>query len=362
MRTLVITNPVPLHNVSPLVSLGKFVRVLVSAGYSPLIIGARLPNDGIPEIPDGVRVKSLPYGGRGIFKLFSYIFLQLRLFFSLLIKLGRDDTLYFWIADKMIGAFLAARLRGAEINFFVYGNVAPHGGISERLTLYMASHASRICAEAPSVFDQWDLPASVPRCCIKLFVPSSGIAPVPFSERPALVGMMCRLAHGKHADDAVRAFCRLHERLPEFGLRIIGGGPLEAQTLELIDELGAGEYISVTGWLEHDDALRELSRCRVLLYPTDAEGVPGGILEAMFLGVIPLATPVGGIPDVIDDGVNGFFLSDTSPDTIAAQLSAVLTSESAQGAAAASIQKIEKEFSLAAAARNLRAVCGDSRK
>lgn len=362
MRTFVITNPVPLHNASPLVSLSKFVRVLVSAGYSPVIIGARLPKDGIPEIPDGVQTKSLPYGGKGIFKLFSYVFLQLRLFFSLLIKLKKSDTLYFWIADIMIGPFCAARLRGADINFFLYGKCHPHGGLSMKLRYYMATHASCICAESPSVFEQCELPSSAPRSYISLFVPKSDIAPIPFAERPTVVAMMCRLAQVKHIDDAVRAFCRIHESFPDYKLKIIGGGILEAEIHELIDELGANEFISVTGWLNHSDAQRELSECRVLLYPTDAEGVPGAILEAMSFGVIPLASPIGGIPDVIDNGINGFILSDTSPDAIASELSAVLTSESVLSVSAAAIQKIEKEFSLEAASQNLRSVRENRRK
>ena len=136
-RIFVITNPMPQHNNSPAVSLGKFVREICSAGYTPSVIGARLPGGGIPGAPDDIDTVSFRYGGRGLVKKLSYVFLQLRLFSYLVFKLKKGDAVYFWIADKMIGAFFAARLRGSEINYFLYGNIvnshSPLGTENERL-------------------------------------------------------------------------------------------------------------------------------------------------------------------------------------------------------------------------------------
>ncbi len=357
-KIYVITNPMPLHNNSPAVSLGKFVQVICAAGYSPEIIGARLPEDGIPGVPADVPVRSYKYGGSGIFKMLSFVFLQVRMFFSGIFKYRKGDEVYFWIADKMIGAFLSARLKGASTNYFLYGRTFKdgEGGISAKLIMFMMNRATRVCAEAPSVFSQWEPQDSVPRASIRLFVPKSEVKPVPFDDRRKIVAMFSRLSPGKHIDDSVRAFCRVHDVLPEYSMIIIGGGVLEDETRTLINELGAAEYISVTGWLRLHDAKTRIADCRVLLYPTDAEGVPGGILEAMSLGVPALASPAGGIPDVIEDGVDGRILSGTDPETISAELLALLNAKELSRMSEAAMKKIAEQYSLESAAANFKAV------
>jgi glycosyltransferase involved in cell wall biosynthesis len=56
------------------------------------------------------------------------------------------------------------------------------------------------------------------------------------------------------------------------------------------------------------------------ILPSKREGLPNIVLEAMTCGSVPLATPVGGIPDVIKDGVTGFTLRSTEPSYLALKL------------------------------------------
>ncbi|MBQ7827590.1 MAG: glycosyltransferase [Clostridia bacterium] len=356
-RLFIVTNPMPTHNNSPAVSLGKFVQVVLGAGYSPRIIGARLP-EKIPGVPDTVPVRSFRYGGKGIFKMLSFLLLQIKTFFYCLANCRKGDAVYFWIADKMIGAFLGAKLKGAEINYFLYGKVFADGdgGLSEKLVRFMMNRATYVCAEAPSVFGQWGVGDSYDRDSINLFVPQSGVTPIPFEERSLNVAMYCRLSIGKHIDDAIRAFCAVKERFPEYRLKIIGGGPIEADVRNLVRELRADGFITVTGWLDHGEALKTVADSRVLLYPTDAEGVPGGILEAMSLGVPALASPVGGIPDLIESDVDGMFLASPDADTIARELETVLATGTPQEMSRAAMRKIKEKFSLESAAANFKAV------
>jgi len=357
-KVYVITNPMPLHNNSPAISLGKFIRVMSHAGYAPEVIGARMPRDGLPGVSDAITIKSYRYGGKGIFKLISFIFLQIKMFFSLLFKLRRDDVVYFWIADKMIGAFTAARFRKAETNYFVYGRVFGENieGFSVKLIKHMMNKASYICAESASVFDQWHPSDELLRDCISLFVPERDIVPVPFNERHMKVAMFCRLCEGKHIDDSIKAFSMIHEKFPEYELRIIGGGLLEDDANALIKDLKAEDYIRITGWLDPESAAKELSVCRVLLFPTDAEGVPGSVLEAMSLGVPALASPAGGIPDFVINGENGVILSSADAETIAKELEEILSSGKLEEMSYAAFETIKNDFSIEAAADNFRNV------
>ncbi len=356
--TYVVTNPMPLHNNSPAISLGKFVKVICTAGYAPEIIGARIPESGIPGIPDNVPVRSYSYGGKGILKLFSYLWLQICTFFSGIVRFKRGDDVYFWIADKMIGSFLSARLKGAQINYFLYGKIFGDGagGLSEKLVRYMAKRATFICAEGDSVFADWGF-SEDERCkTVSLFVPESDVSAIPFDKRSNTVVTYCRICEGKHIDDVINAFYDFHKRYPEWKLKIIGGGVLESLMRGMVFDLRADEYITVTGWLPHNEALAEVSDSKLLLYPTDAEGVPGGILEAMSLGVPVLASPVGGIPDVVTDGYNGRYLCKSNPDTIERELEGVITSDKLKSMAENAENTIKTGFTLSAAAENFRRV------
>jgi len=59
-----------------------------------------------------------------------------------------------------------------------------------------------------------------------------------------------------------------------------------------------------------------LNKLKLLIIPSSSEGVPTILLEAMTCGTPALATPVGGIPDILKDGENGFILPDNSPRSI----------------------------------------------
>src|SRR5262249_34018760 len=65
-------------------------------------------------------------------------------------------------------------------------------------------------------------------------------------------------------------------------------------------------------WLAPDALLAELPRADLLLSPAAAGDLPLALKEAMALGVLVVATPVGGVPELIVDGVSGLLASDTS--------------------------------------------------
>lgn len=82
---------------------------------------------------------------------------------------------------------------------------------------------------------------------------------------------------------------------------LIGDGKMRSSFEMLSKELGIQEYVSFTGRLASADDVRNvLVESDMFVFPTQAEGLPRGILEAMAVGLPVLSTPVGGIPEVID--------------------------------------------------------------
>ena len=82
---------------------------------------------------------------------------------------------------------------------------------------------------------------------------------------------------------------------------IIGDGSMRETFENLARSLGISKYIKFTGRLASSDEVRNvMCGADIFVFPTQAEGLPRGILEAMAIGLPVLSTPVGGIPEIID--------------------------------------------------------------
>lgn len=82
---------------------------------------------------------------------------------------------------------------------------------------------------------------------------------------------------------------------------IIGDGMLRPSFEQYAKELGVSEYVKFTGLLSSSDEVRKVMlKADMFVFPTQGEGLPRGILEAMAIGMPVLSTPVGGIPEVIE--------------------------------------------------------------
>jgi glycosyltransferase involved in cell wall biosynthesis len=122
--------------------------------------------------------------------------------------------------------------------------------------------------------------------------------------RLAYVG---RIAPRKGLAEILEALVLLREQHPrvEVELVIAGGGPDEAKLRIQAKTLGVQRMVRFAGPTYGEDKLRLLAHSDVLLLPSHSEGLPYALLEAMAAGVVPVVTPVGAIPEVVQDGVHG---------------------------------------------------------
>lgn len=82
---------------------------------------------------------------------------------------------------------------------------------------------------------------------------------------------------------------------------IIGDGSLRPMFEQYAKENGVSDHIKFTGLLPSSDEVRKIMlKADMFVFPTQGEGLPRGILEAMAIGLPVLSTPVGGIPEVIN--------------------------------------------------------------
>jgi glycosyltransferase involved in cell wall biosynthesis len=100
---------------------------------------------------------------------------------------------------------------------------------------------------------------------------------------------------------------------------LVGEGSARPHLEKLADELGITAQVTFAGW--SDDPVSWLSRAKIYVNVSGQEGVPLAMLEAMACGVVPVVTAVGGVPSVIQDGINGCLLeSPADPSLIAKQI------------------------------------------
>lgn len=103
--------------------------------------------------------------------------------------------------------------------------------------------------------------------------------------------------------------------IPEVRLLVIGDGPERARCERLAKRLGMGERVTFLGWLPTaEDVVGAVLTARIFVMNSLSEGGPRSALEAMGMGMPVIATPVGIMPEVIEEGVNGFFTDGSKGD------------------------------------------------
>ncbi|GAH67427.1 unnamed protein product, partial [marine sediment metagenome] len=135
-------------------------------------------------------------------------------------------------------------------------------------------------------------------------------------ERKNVIGYIGRFRGEKGTLDFANAIPLLLEEHPDIEFSMVGDGPLFDKVERKIGNYRPGA-ISLTRWIPHDEVPEYLNGLKLLVIPSYSETGPYIALEAMACGTPVLSTPLGFIPDIIEDGSTGFILQDNSPESIA---------------------------------------------
>jgi N-acetyl-alpha-D-glucosaminyl L-malate synthase BshA len=122
----------------------------------------------------------------------------------------------------------------------------------------------------------------------------------------------------KRVTDCIRILAKVREEVPAH-LLMAGDGPARGEAEKLARELGVYAHVSFLGKQDHVERLLPLAH--VLLLPSELESFGLAALEAMACGVPPVATRVGGVPELITDGADGCL---EAPGDVTAQASRVV--------------------------------------
>jgi glycosyltransferase involved in cell wall biosynthesis len=132
------------------------------------------------------------------------------------------------------------------------------------------------------------------------------------------VGWIGRMTAVKRTDDALLALRRLREHGVDACLCMVGDGP-DRETLERrAHELGIARNVLFLGY--QDDVAPFYAAFDALVLPSANEGTPVSAIEALAGGRPVVATRVGGVPDVVRDGIDGFLVEPGDVDAVADRL------------------------------------------
>lgn len=130
--------------------------------------------------------------------------------------------------------------------------------------------------------------------------------------------VLARLEEPKGVRYAIEAMKYVLLRAPEARLVIAGDGSLHSSLEALAGECGVSHAVSFLGRVEPHFVPAVLRSGSCFVCPSVAEGFGIGILEAMAAGMPVVATEVGGIPDIITDGISGVLVPPRDPRALAA--------------------------------------------
>lgn len=143
----------------------------------------------------------------------------------------------------------------------------------------------------------------------------------PWSQQDIL--FLGRLDARKSPDVLLRASRQVLERFP--GTKVVFGGDGEVEKNKaLAEELGIANHCEFHGWVSGAEREGLFARAAVYCLPSKNEGLPMSVLEAMARGIPTVATPVGGVPRVIEDGVSGFLVDVDDVDALSDRLNILL--------------------------------------
>ncbi len=166
----------------------------------------------------------------------------------------------------------------------------------------------------------------------------------PCSARDTTIGYIGRLSDEKGILNFVSALPGILKENPALKVLIIGDGPLGDQIRKYLVQHDIEKNVVLTGWIRHDEIPRYLNELRLLVLPSNTEGLSNIMLEAMACGTPVLSTPVGAIPDFIRDGDTGFLMENNTPECIQKNVTRALSSPDIEKITLNAQELLQREF------------------
>lgn len=172
-----------------------------------------------------------------------------------------------------------------------------------------------------------------------------------FAEDDVLIGTVGAFRPEKNQRLLVDSFSRIAPRDLRLHLVLVGYGGLQEPLRAQAERAGLGDRVTFTG--RRDDVQQLLPALDVFALSSLQEGLPLSLLEAMAAGVPAVATAVGGVPEVLTDGREGFLVPAGDASGLAAALMRLVDDDALRGRMGAAAAETARGFSVGAAVERI---------
>jgi len=212
--------------------------------------------------------------------------------------------------------------------------VANSRAASVSLTGFFGARSGKVTI-VPNGIDLADFPPRQPDEAVRQQLELPADAP--------LVGILAALRPEKDHATFLRAAALVHAVLPEARFLVIGGGPERVRLESLVAELGLKDSVLFLG--DRRDVADLLAALEVVVLSSLTESSPNAVLEAMAAARPVVATRVGGVPDLVEDGATGFLVPPGAPAAMSQRILDLLRSSELRHAfGTAGRARVEREF------------------
>ncbi|SFL84394.1 glycosyltransferase family 4 protein [Rugamonas rubra] len=232
------------------------------------------------------------------------------------------------------------------------------GAVKKRLVRYVFDHAAHVVVLSQT-WKSWVASISGNRHITAIYNPV--LLAEPAGDEARVAGQtlfLGRLGHNKGSYDLLSAAAAVRAAQPGLPLRLQLGGDGEVEQVRArAQALGIADRVDLLGWVSSADKAARLARAVVYVLPSYSEGLPMSVLEAMAAGLPVLTTPVGGIPEAVSDGVEGFLVAPGDVAALAERWSRLLADPAlARRMGEAARRKVASTFSAQAVLPQLESV------
>lgn len=143
---------------------------------------------------------------------------------------------------------------------------------------------------------------------------------IPYEEHEKYILYAGRFTDNKGGELLVEAFAKIHDRFPEWHLLLLGEGPEKYKYDKLIADNHLETKVSMPGFKYGEELAFAYRKASLFAMTSHYEGFPMVVLEAWQYGVPVVSTPVGGLPDVLEEDKNGCVFDFDDADGMAKKL------------------------------------------
>lgn len=161
------------------------------------------------------------------------------------------------------------------------------------------------------------------------------------------------LTENKGMHVLIPALARLRQATENWYCTVAGNGDVQ-HFVDMAREAGLDQKVTFTGWIEASEMLDHMRKADVVVLPSRTEALPLSLIEGACAGAALVATDVGNVRDIVNEGVNGLLVK-REPEPIASALLEIATNRFRLGEMqSASRQIYQRHFTVSAFAERLR--------